>query len=197
MGQIDWTTPIEDRTKQSKIWKIRGNEKANGGCYICGSQEDVNEYAFGRLHVNTLEQHITTDSHLAATKRYSYAPPVYRKLCKECISWEYSHVISKQSFGVFLLFGLISLVFGMILAFNGGFSKDTGWMIFNCVLFLVSIAFLAAAVHALRPRKQFSDENGDIALAVIFTNVSSNDIHNLGYYIRSESGKTPIDPLRK
>ena len=195
---IDWTTEIEDRTRQSGIWKKRGNPDASpGGCYICGSHDNVKEYAFGRLHINTMEQHITEDAHLAATKKYSYAPPVRRNLCEECLRWEYKNRISRQSFGVFAFFGMILLVFGSFLAFNGGFSKGTGVVVLNCVLLIVSLLFFAAAAWQLRPRKQFSDDDGDTALAVIYTCVSSNDIHNHGYYIRSESGKTPVDPLKR
>ena len=59
------------------------------------------------------------------------------------------------------------------------------------------IGFLAGAFWELRPRKVFSEDNGDTALAVIYTGVSSTDIKNLGYYTRAESGKAPNDPLRK
>lgn len=194
---IDWTTPIEDKTKNSKLWKARGNEQARDGCYICGSHDGVKEYAFGRLHIDTLEQHITEDLHLAATKRYSYAPPVRRRLCKECLRWEYRNQISRQGFGVFLFFGIIFLAFGIFLANYGGFSNGTGWMVFNIVLFLGAAGFLAGALWGLRTRKVFSDEDGDIALSVIFTCVSSNNRRNHGYYTRSESGIAPNDPLKK
>ena len=197
MTQIDWTAPIDDRTKKSKIWKMRGNERTNGGCYICGSHENVKEYAFGQLHVDTLEQHITVDNHLSATKRYSYAPPVRRCLCDECLRWEYSHVISIQSFGVLFIFGIIALAFGILLAVYGSFSKGTGWIIFNSILFLAAAGFLVGAIYSLRPRKKFSEEDGDTALAVIFTHTSSNNLRNCGYYTRSESGKAPNDPLRR
>ncbi len=194
---IDWTKPIEDKTRNSKIWKARGNETAQGGCYICGSRENVKEYAFGRLHVDTLEQHITADSHLAATKRYSYAPAVRRCLCDECLRWEYSHQISRQSFGVFLFFGLLGIVFAVILACYRVYSIGTGWAVLNVCLLVAGIGFLAGAFWELRPRKVFSEDNGDTALAVIYTGVSSNDIKNLGYYTRAESGKAPNDPLNQ
>ena len=62
---IDWTKPIEDKTKDSRLWKARGKEGVHGGCYICGSTDHAKEYAFGRLHITTLERHITADSRLA------------------------------------------------------------------------------------------------------------------------------------
>ena len=101
---IDWTKPIEDKTKDSKLWKARGKEGVHGGCYICGSTDHAKEYAFGRLHITTLERHITADSRLATTKQYSYAPPVRRYLCDDCLRWEYQNRIVKRDFALFLFF---------------------------------------------------------------------------------------------
>ena len=121
---IDWTKPIEDKTKDSRLWKARGKEGVHGGCYICGSTEHAKEYAFGRLHITTLERHITADSRLATTKQYSYAPPVRRYLCDDCLRWEYQNRIVKRDFALFLFFGILFLVFGIVLACFGGFSSS-------------------------------------------------------------------------
>ena len=162
------------------------------------SQSDTNpqKYAFGRLHITTLERHITADSRLAATKQYSYAPPVRRYLCEDCLRWEYQNRIVKRDFALFLFFGLLFLVFGIVLACFGGFSSGTGLMIMNALFFLGAAAFLAAAFWQLRPRKSFTDEDGDVVLASVFAGISTHDIRNLGYYTRAESGKAPNDPLR-
>jgi uncharacterized protein YlaI len=101
---IDWTKPIEDKTKDSRLWKARGKEGVHGGCYICGSTDHAKEYAFGRLHITTLERHITADSRLATTKQYSYATPVRRYLCDDCLRWEYQNRIVKRDFALFLFF---------------------------------------------------------------------------------------------
>ena len=54
-------------------------------------------------------------------------------------------------------------------------------MIMNALFFLGAVAFLAAAFWQLRPRKSFTDEDGDVALASVFTGISTHDIRNLGY----------------
>ena len=127
----------------------------------------------------------------------SYAPPVRRYLCDDCLRWEYQNRIVKRDFALFLFFGILFLVFGIVLACFGGFSSGTGLMIMNALFFLGAVAFLAAAFWQLRPRKSFTDEDGDVALASVFTGISTHDIRNLGYYTRSESGKAPNDPLLK
>ena len=78
-----------------------------------------------------------------------------------------------------------------------GLLKEILLYFLNALFFLGAVAFLAAAFWQLRPRKSFTDEDGDVALASVFTGISTHDIRNLGYYTRSESGKAPNDPLLK
>ena len=187
----DWKLTIDDKRRESKIWKKRGKEGEKGSCCICGEKEGLYNCCFGRRRqlgtVGTQNNTVTV---------YEYAWPVREKLCPKCLKWEYLHETgAKVVIFCPLILGLVFTALGIFLLSRIGFNSngDSACVILS-VIGLLCVFF---PLKTLLIGKKFSKDEGNLALYRIYTgrNVNPNLRMREGYYFPSESKSTMSDPL--
>lgn len=187
----DWKLTIDDKRRESKIWKKRGKEGEKGSCCICGEKEGLYNCCFGRRRqlgtVGTQNNTVTV---------YEYALPVREKLCPKCLKWEYLHETgAKVVIFCPLILGLVFTALGIFLLSRIGFNSngDSACVILS-VIGLLCVFF---PLKTLLIGKKFSKDEGNLALYRIYTgrNVNPNLRMREGYYFPSETKSTMSDPL--
>ena len=182
MNEWNWT--IDDNLKSSKLWKARGRDGAKDGCCVCGATDGAALYAFGRRRLKD-----------SGSDEYDYALPVRKKLCPDCVKWEYRHKIMEKGLGWFgAVMCLALLAVGIDMLVKNGLS---GLGDATFAVFVLIVGGTAGAFFALRYAlglKKLKEEDGDMALMLAWTGCRKQPALR-DYYTRAESKKTRNDPL--
>lgn len=126
---------------------------------------------------------------------YDYALPVRKKLCPDCVRWEYRHKIMEKGLGwVGAVMCLALLAEGINMLVKDGLSGlgDATFAVFALIVGGAAGAFFA--VRYALGLKKLKEEDGDMALMMAWTGCRKEPAHR-DYYTRAESKKSRNDPL--